>query len=643
MLALSITALRERLAVFAGAILTITIGVALVQASLLALVAAATAGPPAGATGSERLVISDAYVSAVSLMGLVVGLASFVTIFIVGSTFGFAVAQRRGELALLRLLGLSQGQIQRLLVGEAIALGILGTLGGVLLGLPVAGYFRRTLIDLGFAHPDFEIAWRSWVLAVSLGAGIGVAALGSLGAGRRAGRVPALEALRRTDGADRVMNLSRWVIGLLATGGAVAMLAVNTQLRGESAVAISISLCLVIVIALTALAPLVVPAVAGVVGLLLRALHPTGAGGALVGANVRDGVRRTSTTAAPIVVVVGLVVGLIGGMDVVSAGARAELESSIDADLVVESHTRLDDLLTSHPHVDGFSREMTVVAGIDDDLEDGSGRLAAYQAIAIEPSTYPTSHRVEVTTGALDGLRGPDTIVLSAYLADRLDATVGDTAMVRLDDIDHELTIVAVVGSTLAGPDILLPAALADEPGEHRYFLRTASSGRSELFDLLSSLDVATVAAVDEWTAAASDAAERQNRNIMVAIVSLTAIYAAIAIANAAAMATFERRQEFALLRLTGLSRLQVLRVVLNEGLIVLVVGTLLGGLAAFGTIAGASTAVSGIVGREIMVVPWPLAAAVVSLCAAILLLTTSISTVAATRERPISVVGARS
>src|SRR5687768_15313499 len=111
---------RDRWQVFVGAIVTVCLGVALVQSSLLTLVSAATADIPAGLSATEARELRDGYDGAVALLGMTVGLAAFVAIFIVSSTFAFTVAQRRRDLALLRLTGAGRRQVRTLLVGEAL-------------------------------------------------------------------------------------------------------------------------------------------------------------------------------------------------------------------------------------------------------------------------------------------------------------------------------------------------------------------------------------------------------------------------------------------------------------------------------------------------------------------------------------------
>ena len=42
----------------------------------------------------------------------------FMTIFVVGSTFGFVVVSRRPQLGLLRLVGATPRQVRRMVLGE---------------------------------------------------------------------------------------------------------------------------------------------------------------------------------------------------------------------------------------------------------------------------------------------------------------------------------------------------------------------------------------------------------------------------------------------------------------------------------------------------------------------------------------------
>ncbi len=638
----SLTTLRDRWQLFVGAVVTICFGVALVQASLLTLIAAATPTIPSGLSSTDELLLRDGYSGATALMGMLVGISAFVAVFIVGSTFAFTVAQRRRDFALLRLIGASRRQVRRLLFGEAVVLGALGTTLGVFLGTAVAHYEERMLVDLDFVPPGFEVEWRPWIIAVSAGVGIGVAIFGSLGAAHRAGRVRPMAALSEVGVADKVMTLPRWLIGLTALSGAIAMIIVASAVGGEGALALSISVCLVLVIALSALAPVIVPVVAGVIGLVSRIVLPRSRLGELIRSNLRSGVRRSSSTAAPIMMLIGLTVGLSGAMDVMGAGSQAETIQTLDGDLVVTAPEAIGDELAAIPGVDVVSEEVPVVVGVQDD-PSGSQSFVAAMALAIDPETYVQTHRVHDVDGDLQALHS-DTVALSRSLAGELQVGLGDTAMLRINGVERGLRVAATLPASLVTPEILLPLDLTPpSESEHRYIVQVMSPDVADIVVAIAAASpTAEVSTMTEWIGGYTDAQERMSRHIIVALVGLAALYTAIAMANAVVIAAADRREEFAIARLTGLSRAQVVRTALWESLTVVAVGTVLGGLAAGGTVLGVSRAVSDIVGTRVVSAPWSLFGAAAVGATLIVGVTTVLTALATTRDKPIAVAAAR-
>lgn len=90
----------------------------------------------------------DLNLTALSLLALMVGM------FIIYNTMTFAVVQRRLSIGILRALGVTRGEIFRLVVGEALLIGVMGTsLGvavGILLGRGLVGLVTQTINDLYF-------------------------------------------------------------------------------------------------------------------------------------------------------------------------------------------------------------------------------------------------------------------------------------------------------------------------------------------------------------------------------------------------------------------------------------------------------------------------------------------------------------
>jgi putative ABC transport system permease protein len=98
-----------------------------------------------------------------------------------------SVLQRRRELGLLRAVGATQPQVLQTVLAEATLMGILGTILGVLIGLPMEWYTLRVILqeETGFVF-DMLVPWKS-------GLGIGVVAVA---AASLAGLVPAMHAVR---------------------------------------------------------------------------------------------------------------------------------------------------------------------------------------------------------------------------------------------------------------------------------------------------------------------------------------------------------------------------------------------------------------------------------------------------------------
>jgi len=150
--------------------------------------------------------------------------------FLVFSAQALEVARRRGEHALLRVLGLKRKQISLLVLEEASLLGAVGAALGLLLGYALASIaVRASGADLGAGmfrgvSPQIEIG-AAGAVAYFL-AGILVAVLGALLPALDAARTPPARALKAGDEQtlfERIAPLWPGVV-LLAAGGVLAQL-----------------------------------------------------------------------------------------------------------------------------------------------------------------------------------------------------------------------------------------------------------------------------------------------------------------------------------------------------------------------------------------------------------------------------------
>lgn len=650
MLRLSLSTFRERWQLFIGAIITVCIGVALVQSSLLNLVTAATHEVPADLPELTRARLTDAYEGGISLLGVTTGFSVFLAVFIVSSTFAFTVAQRRKDLALLRLTGGSPGQVRRLLLSEATLLGVIGTALGVPLGLLVMGLQAGMMTSLDLLPPDFTTQWQDWILAVSAGVGIGVALGGVLVASRRAAKIRALEALRDSGEAARVMTLSRWLFGLLFLGGAVAMMIVAGVAGPSGAMALAINAALAASVSLAVLSPLVVPLVSRLFGFLLRGSTL----GVLAEANLRDGVRRSASTAAPLLVLVALLIAQVGAQASIAAAAVSEQARTTRADVVVESVRAGDaERLGDVPGVRVVSTERTVPVTathtvVDDEGVDTDTQLTT--ALAVDPA-YHRTHVKPPESGSLADLRG-DTVALGPGYDGDADYEVGDSFRMEVGGLVRDLRVVAILSDSLSdNVEYLVPAALAalaslagaaEGTPSVSFVQFDAGADRAAVTEAVRATGVGKVSTLHAWLARSAEAQQDMQQRISMVVMLLCGLYALIAVINAVVIAAADRRREFAAARVTGLSRGQVVRAALIESVAVTGIGLVLGGLASLTTLIGISSASARISGSAQLDLPLGVVGAVVAGAFLVVGGTSVWTSLSATRARPITLMGAR-
>ncbi|WP_131737443.1 FtsX-like permease family protein [Actinomadura roseirufa] len=644
MLTLALSTFRDRWRLFAGAIVAVALGVAIVQSSLLVMVATDRAPIPPGTTGRAREELQEGYAGAATLLGMTVLLSAFLTVFIVSSTFAFTVAQRRRDLALLRIVGGGRRQLVLLLLAEAVLLGLLGAALGVLAGLPAAWAQARLLIALGFLPGGFAPVWDSGVLAASFCVGIGVSLAGVLTAARRAASVRPLEALRETGGAARVMTPARWLSGLTALALTVWMvtLAQSAELLGAMMMALGISITGAI--ALSALSPLAVPLAGRALGVLLRA----GPLGDLAQANLRDGVRRSASTAAPLIVLVALLLGLSGTLGSLALLTGEEQRRLVAGDLVVTSPgAAAADKVATMPGVAAASPELPVPMSVTvrHHEEGRSWRRTHYAGIiAIDAASYRRTHHLRLRAGSLARLHGR-TIALGPGMAGE-GIRLGSTVTAEIGGHRVRLKVVAALRETLENysetflvPRDLIPAAALAEAKTHTVVQIAPGASTTTVRAAIGAARLGKVQTIDQWADDRIAVQQRGNIGILAVLMGMAGGYAAVAVINAVLIAGTERRAEFATARVTGLTRPQVVRAALIESWAVTSIGLVLGCAVAAGALSGMLAASLHATGRPLVAVPWTLLAGITVTAYAVTGITSICATLAATRPPPVTLL----
>ena len=126
---------------------------------------------------------------------LIAAIALFAGAFLIFNTLSMTVAERIREVGLLRAAGASRGQVMSFMLTQALALGVVGSLVGLALGVLLAvvmvafvGTIGSVTLDRPAVPPD--------ALAIAFLVGVAVTLAAALEPARRASRIQPVEALR---------------------------------------------------------------------------------------------------------------------------------------------------------------------------------------------------------------------------------------------------------------------------------------------------------------------------------------------------------------------------------------------------------------------------------------------------------------
>ncbi|MEL4357609.1 MULTISPECIES: FtsX-like permease family protein [unclassified Luteococcus] len=628
--------LRDRWHLLVGTLCVIALGVGLVHSGLAIATTIASARPPADLGAAERAAYLTRLNGTNTLNGIASMLGIFLTVFVVRSTIDFAVTQRRRELALLRLVGVKRGQLRRMLLGEAVILGLAGTLIGAVLGLVLAMVQRGLYVRMGVMPADVVVGWQPLHLVFDALVGVGVAVGGAAAASRRATKVTPLDGLGGRGEEARLLSRSRWVWGVLAAIATAAQLAASLAMGGFLGPLV-MGLGIVVTGSITAsqFAPVLVPATAVLVQKFAR-----GPVSQLAVATVRDDARRTAQIAAPLIVLVSLVAGLQGLLDTQTATGNRELVTTTRADLLVETHGDPSRRIAAVDGVGTADVQVQVPASITLGQGKGSRQLTG-PVWALDPERFAHMHPYRPVQGDLAAF-DERSIVIGPGVENSSSAPGGGTVAVSLAGVRQQLTVAARTGEGLAATDsAYIPLAivpddlLAKAPST---VLVTVEEGVpvTQVSKAISALGLGAVSAHSDRLAEHDATKDGENRAVMTALVGVGSLYALISLLSTLAIATVQRRSEFAVDRLTGLTRSQVTAATILETLTTITIGMFLGGGVSVLALVGLWTSSARSFGSPVIAIPWTLLAGMALLVSALACATTWVAVRAATSNSPV-------
>ncbi|MGA4841726.1 FtsX-like permease family protein [Streptomyces sp. G45] len=592
----------------------------------------------------------------VSLAAAFGGLAGMVTVFVVASTLGLAMQQRQREMALLRAIGTTPGQLRRLILGETLLLTLIATALACALG-PL---FGRWLLDAFASAGVVPDTMEFHAGSLPLFAGAATALVTAVGAALIAARGPArtrpTEALAEAGLERRWFTWPRLVLAVICLGGGGALAVVTAGMDGPKAAGAATPAAMVWTAGFGLLGPVLVRAMTAGLVRPLRAV--SGLAGRLATLNAKARTARFAGAVMPVMLATGLAIALIYMQTTNSRGAERAFDDSLRADLAVTSDAgglplSMVDTVKEQPGVAAASAQVSSRGYVEpaepvDPAADGGEGAAdppemALAGITPEGITKTTAFRA--TEGSLGALRGSTVALPTRYQGDH---EIGDMVPMRLGDGSLvRLKLVATVKGERGYETALLPAAFLarhTDSGLIPRIMVTAEPGtdRAKLTATLSALaEQQPGLRVTSRDTLAAAAAEQDDTQAWMAYLVLGVVvgYAVIALVNTQALATAERRREFMLQRLIGATRRQVMQMMAMEAALVSFAGIVLGSLVAALTLVPLSMSVLGTATPEGS--PW-IFVTVVGAAFALTLTTTLVAAMTVLRNRPVEAVGIR-
>ncbi|MBL1097922.1 FtsX-like permease family protein [Streptomyces coffeae] len=622
-----------RWATLTGSFLALALGTALI--TVMCRVLSGAAGLPA----SEELT------TVVALLGTAAGVTGFVSVFVVASTFSYAVAQRRRELGLLRLAGASRAQVRRMVLGEAAVLGVAASGAGCALGGYAAPDVVRRLVSQRLAPEALTAGSAAWPYHVAFWTGLTVALTGVAAAACRAGRVAPTEALREAEVDERVMTPGRWAAAgtLLAT----AIVLLGWRLATDPGELLHRKTYTVQPMLLVTAVALLAPVTVGPLSRLAGRALP-GWAGRVVRGSAAGSVRRTGALAAPVLLAVALAGSLLGTAQTVGAAKAREAAARTRAEWVVTGPVRATDV--ERVRQLAGARALVSAPTVVESTEDSDQRIA-WEARAVDPHALTALTALPVTAGRVGDLDDRSIVVTEEWLHHGVGTTV---PVWRADGTHTDLRIAAVLrtgtgdngvyvtpanapGATADRLEVrgvtgaALRAAVADgPPAAHG---RTEEPGAERKGATASALRIRTA---EQWLTDTHPRTSRATRAGFILVLGIALLYGMLVLANTLVMSTTDRVRDLAVLRLAGATKGLVLTVVAAETLLVVTTGALLGTAVAAVNLAGVATALALLGVGTTIVVPWTTLAALTAACTAVALPAAVVPAWRALRVRPV-------
>lgn len=537
------------------------------------------------------------------------GTALFVGIFLIYNAFSMTVVERTREFGMLRTIGMTRAQVTRQVLIEAAVLGVIGSLLGIMLGIFMARGLSR-LMELLIDQSLTGIQVPQDAIFVGIFIGIFAAIVAAAIPAFQAGRISPLEALRIRGNVKEGWFIKRsWIIGVLLLLISIVILILNpfpydVQFRMGSVVVFSLFIG----------GTLIIP---GSVRIWERILRPFirvlyGSSGRLGSSNIQRAKLRTTLTVAALMIGVAMII-IVWVMTGSFKGDLDEwLEGYIGGDLYVTSSLPIGrdvwKKLEALPGIAGATpvRYFEVTWKVDQSNDENLVFMALDPYSYNQVTSFVFSEMSTDEAGALNELAGGDSIFISSVLAEKYILEPGDQITLLTKTGERQFNIAAVVVDYY-NQGLVVNGSWVDM---NRYFrLKDANAFLVKIEQGYDSLQVqelieARYGKIERLVVASNQSLLNRVTGLlnqafgMFDVLALIAMFVGfLGIMNTLTMNVMERTQEIGMLRSVGMTRSQVIFMVLAESAQIGLIGGIFGVI--FGVILAwifmlAMTAMSG-------------------------------------------------
>jgi putative ABC transport system permease protein len=523
---------------------------------------------------------------------LATALALLTAVFIVVNTFRMNVGERRGQLAVIRAVGGTRGQVGWMIYREALTLATAGIVLGVLAGLGGAQLLSRAVERLmQTSLPPGHVTGASLALAVLFG--LGISLVGAYLPARRAMKLTPLEAMRvLADRGSRGVSARTFGPGLAVVAVAVVLLAASvlgwlpTEVSVPAAVALLIGAVMLVPPVLNPFSRMIEHALSAVLGVERR----------LGRRQLLRHRGRTSLTVGVLFVTLSLGIGLANSIVDNVADVKHWYQQVLVGDFFVRAMMPEMATGTAADVPEGLGKQIAAIRGVTDvDPVRFVSAEAAGQRVIVVVRQFDDDTPARFDLAELDNEtvrerleRGQ--VVIGSVLAHRANLQRGDDLPMPTREGKQSMRIAGITEAYLGGGltvymDRDTAERLLGIEGVDALVLRaeqgSLGSVEAELEDLCEKHGLMLQSYSDLIRSI-----DRMMSGVVGSLwglLTLGLLVASFGVVNTLTMNVLEQTREFAVLRVVAMTRRQLRRVIFAQAAILGLLGLLPGSLAGIG------------------------------------------------------------